>query len=379
MSKQQRYVGNIFPFGALDALTDVAVHQYGPQHLTRGGPTNRARAVVARGGSVQHAADVASRQGKGHVAEVQVAASYSLLSGLFGEGFHSQPNNSANHPHEDLHVLLGDLIANNAQIGIGKPEYVARKAMASNANQVVINAEARAVLEERGDPAFWLTDDHMSHASARSVSLTEEKAAGEARVILERLLMEEPAVRFAQRVGVSLTSGAKSSALAVARSLVYQAVHRLYHGLPFDGGMVRSAIRASGDAFLNASLTTYMLTTKFLARAGAVFDGRLLRVLGGSAVVAGAIADFVISTGKDIVAWAKNRITTDELLRRAGVHVFSAGGAAAGGALALNLARGMPGWLAMLMFAAGALGGGYCGHELGKLLFHPQGDLSPAV
>ena len=44
-----RYVGNNFPFAAREALTGVAVHQYGLQHLTRGGPAGRARAATARG------------------------------------------------------------------------------------------------------------------------------------------------------------------------------------------------------------------------------------------------------------------------------------------------------------------------------------------
>lgn len=374
-----RYVGNNFPFAALDALTDIAVHQYGPQHLTRGGPAGRARAAMARGATPVVAAAVATPQGKGHVGEVHVAASHSLHSGLFGEGYHSQPNANASHPHEDIHVLLGNLIANNAQIGVGSPRYLARKAMASNANQVVGNSEALAVLCETADPAYAVLQDHMRHEATRSAVLTEEKAAVDARVILERLLLEEAAVPFAKKLAVSLTSGAKSAGLAMARSLVYQVVHRLHLGIPFDGQMVRSAIHASKDALVNAALTTYLLTSRFLERASMAFDGRLLRALGGSVVVAGAIADVVVTTAKDVVAWAKNQITFDELLRRAGVHVFSTGGAALGGAAMLKLSSGMPWWASMLMFAVGATAGGYAGHKFGEHLLHPTWDLAPTV
>lgn len=201
-----RYVGNNFPFAALDALTDVAVHQYGPQHLTRGGPAGRARAAMARGATPVVAAAVATPQGKGHVGEVHVAASHSLYSGLFGEGYHSQPNANASHPHEDIHVLLGNLIANNAQIGVGSPRYLARKAMASNANQVVGNSEALTVLREAADPAYALLQDHMRHEATRSAVLTEEKTAADARVILERLLLEEAAVPFAKGCGSFATA-----------------------------------------------------------------------------------------------------------------------------------------------------------------------------
>jgi hypothetical protein len=103
--------------------------------------------------------------------------------------------------------------------------------------------------------------------------------------------------------------------------------------------MVRNAVRASKDAFVNASLTTCLLMTRFLERASMVFDGRLLQALGGSVVVAGAIADVVVTTAKEVVAWTKNQITFDELLRRAGVHVFSTGSAAVGGAAMSQVGR----------------------------------------
>jgi len=143
--------------------------------------------------------------------------------------------------------------------------------------------------------------------------------------------------------------------------------------------MVQSALKAGKDAFINASLTTCVLTTRFLRQAEAAFNGRLLRAFGGSVIVAGAIADVVVATAKDVVAWAKNQITFEELLRRAGVNAFSTGGAMVGGALMLQVAKGMPWWAAMLLFAAGAAGGGYAGHKLGEQLLHPTWDLAPVV
>jgi hypothetical protein len=93
--------GQNFPFQAADAVARAAVRRYGPGHLERGGPAGRARNEILRGRSVADAATIASRQGKGHVAELRVAAELSLRSGLAGRPYNSRPNPRANDPHID--------------------------------------------------------------------------------------------------------------------------------------------------------------------------------------------------------------------------------------------------------------------------------------
>src|SRR3954453_23745002 len=62
---KKRPVGQNFAQAAAKGTGRVAVRQYGPAHLRRGGPLGRASAELARGRRPATAAAIAAKQGKG--------------------------------------------------------------------------------------------------------------------------------------------------------------------------------------------------------------------------------------------------------------------------------------------------------------------------
>ena len=375
----KRFVGQTFPFAINDGIADLAVHQHGPGFLERGGPANRARSVFSKGGTPKTAARVAARQGKGHVAEVRVAAELSLDSGLRGRPFDASLNEVANHPHEDVLVHHGRRMVNTAQVGVGSARYLARKARRSRANQLVINNEVLDAVNDDWDGSSLFATDTLRHEETRSSKLSGTKAEHDAASMLESMIMDEPTVSFRLKASVVFGSGVVGFATSFGRSLLFQAVHRLHSNLPFDDSMISNAMKSGVDALKRTSLATWIQVSRFLEHAGPAFNGRLLRALGGSAAIAGAIAEVVVVTARDVVAWIKNEIPFEELLRRFGVHAFSAAGALVGGAVMLKLTAGAPGWLTVLLTAVGAAGAGYFGFKLGEGLFEPTWDAEPAV
>jgi hypothetical protein len=375
----KHFVGQTFPHAIVGAIADLAVHYHGPAHLERGGPANRARSVFANGETPRAAARIAARQGKGHVAEVRVAAELSLDSGLRGRQFDCALNELANHPHEDVLVQQGRFKLNGAQIGVGHARYLADKARRSRAGQLVVNTEALKAVQDDWNGSSLFATDMLHHEDTRSAKLSGTRAEQDATAMLEKMILDEPTVSFQLKASVVVGSGAAGFATSFGRSLLFQAVHRLHTEQRFEKSMLDNAMSSGIEAMKRTVLATGLQVGRFLDHAGSAFNGRLLRALGGSAAVAGAIAEVVVSTAKEVVAWTKNEITFDELLRRFGVNAFSAGGALVGGAIMLGLTAGMPGWLTALLTAIGAAGGGYLGHKLGEDLFAPTWNLEPVI
>lgn len=377
----KRFVGQSFPHAIVGGVADLAVRYHGPTYLERGGPASRARSVFASGETPAVAARIAARQGKGHIAEVRVAAELSLDSGLRGLEFDAALNGAANHPHEDVLVRMGRTKVKGAQIGVGHPRYLAAKARRSRADLLVVNTEALKAVQKDWNGTSPYAADLLHHEDTRSAKLSGARAEDDATAILERMIVDEPTVTFELKASVVASSGAVGFATSFGRSLLLQAVHRLHTEQRFDGSMIDTAMSSGIEALKRTSLATWIQVSRFLERAGSAFDGKLLRALGGSSAVAGAVAEVVVSTAKEVVAWTKNEITFEELLRRFGVNAFSAGGALAGGAIALALSAraGMPGWLTALVTAIGAAGGGYLGLKLGEDLFAPTWNVRPAI
>ena len=88
--------------GAPDALGRVALDTFGPQMLLRGGPPQRAARLVAQGVPLEQAARVAAAQGKGHIGETLLAATFSARSGALQNSHRARPNPVANDPRSDL-------------------------------------------------------------------------------------------------------------------------------------------------------------------------------------------------------------------------------------------------------------------------------------
>jgi len=92
------------PMRAAAGLTDAALQQHGVEYLRRGGAVGRALSELKKGASPEVAAATAAVFGKGHVAEMRLAAEQTIDAGLRDLPFFTQPNSIANHPHADLIV-----------------------------------------------------------------------------------------------------------------------------------------------------------------------------------------------------------------------------------------------------------------------------------
>jgi hypothetical protein len=135
---------------------------------------------------------------------------------------------------------------------------------------------------------------------------------------------------------------------------------------------IRSAFVGGARSAARSGLETWMLLDKFVARARREFSSKLLQRIAKSRIVVSAIAEVVVETAIDLVDVLRNRMTFEDLLRRFGVHVATAGGAAVGVSLALTLARGLGGLPCLLLTVAGGYLGARAGRAVGEALFLPQ-------
>lgn len=370
---KKRHLGQLFPSSVASATATAAVRQYGPAHLKRGGAVGRAQAMVRSGVPIQQAAaDVANLMAKGHAAEVRVSAEQSLDSGLRGDTTVSRPNPIANDPHIDVEVLASDARVNGAQLGVGSARYLARKARKSKANMVVINSEAREQLNASDPVAYKRTADRLVHGDTASQPLTAATSIEDAAVVLENVLTGSARLSEWFKIGAAAVGGADAAVTSFGRSVLFGVVHRLANNRPIDRSVVDDALDAGADAFIKAGLQTYVMVSDFLEIAGAVFDSRLLRTIGGKIVVASAIADVVVSTAKDVLACLRGELTMEEVILRSCVAVLAAGGGVAGWAVGMKVSAGATWWVQLLVTITLTWGGSWLGARLGKALIGPS-------
>jgi hypothetical protein len=366
------FSAHLFPFQSANAVATAAVRQYGRGFLERGGPIGRARAEFARGASLQSAVAVAARQGKGHVAELRLAAEHSLDCGLRGHDYHTAPNRLANDPHRDLEIWdRHGKVVNDAQVGVGSDRYLRRKILRSQARQVIVNSEAHDALGRAGDLAHSLSSDHLEHRGTSSGSLSGGRVHEEAEDILEAALLETPSVPEWFKVSISLSAAMSATVVTFARSLLVGAVERLHSGQPFDRSLVENAFRSGIPAFAKGGVQSYLLVNRFLGAAGPGFDGRLLSKLGKTAAVASAIAEVVVDTAMEVLACLRGEIDFAELCRRTLMAVVSAGGALLAFAVAARATTGLHPWLSMLLTALAALAGAHLARKGAEALLPP--------
>jgi len=363
--------GQLFPVHVAEALVSVAVRQYGPSFLDRGGPVNRARAEVSRGRSTADAARLAAKQGKGHMAELRVASEHTIDSGLRGSLLESRPNAVANDPVADIEVLLMGKRISGAQVGVGSPAYIRNKVNTSRASKIVVNSEARNSFANSDKLAYDRSSDRLHHEGTTSSPLRSAQVEDEATRTLEGVLLSSPNVPSFFQLEVVATAGMKSAASSFSRTLLLRVVERLHRGMALDRELVDEAIGAGVDGFFKASVQTYLQTSQFLDVAGACFDSRLLKKLGGRVVIASAIADVVIETARDIISWVRGELTFEDVARRAGVTICASGGAVAGWVLASRTAAGMGPIAALALTLAGSWAGARLGEWIGEELFLP--------
>jgi hypothetical protein len=353
-------------------LADVSVHRYGPALLRRGGPIGRGLREVSRGHSAGEAAQIAARCGKGHIAELRLASEHCLDAAIRELPYVTRPNPRANARHSDLEIFESGRLADTVQVGVGSLAYLRRKAATSQAGQVVIPTEAKMEFLRACDPAADRVQDRVEHKGTTSRSLSRELARDDAQSIIYKEILRQPAVSPWLKVGTVVEAGYLATVDAFATGLLFETVEWFWKGGPFDPSMIERAVRGSMRSGLRTALATYIKVEQFLARARQAFNQRILARIGAGAVWAGAIADIVVCTACDLWGWLKDKITFQEVLRRAGVHTFSAVGAASASLLALDVVRGAPPWLQIIVVLAAGWGGAKLGHLVGDKLLSPN-------
>jgi hypothetical protein len=321
-----------------------------------------------RGRSLEAAAAIAARQGKGHIGELRQSAEFTLRAALMDEPYQARPNPVANDPQIDVEISTGRRTVGGAQVGVGSPRYLARKVRRSLAPQVVINKEARDLLVETSPDLGRLSTDRLWHRRVEASSLSGEQVEIEARQILESFLLGDRALSFSVKLAIAGTSGASSFITTAGVSLLYDVVDSIRSGTPVTADILDRAVRSGARAAARTSIQTWFLVDRFLAKAKSAYSARLLRAVGQTAIWAGALADVIVSTAVDLVAWFRNELTFDEFLTRVGVEVFSATGAAAGVTLALAVSNGTPWWFQVLLCGGLAWAGGTAGRRIGETL-----------
>jgi hypothetical protein len=360
------------PLRAAAGLTDAALHQYGVEHLRRGGALGRALAEVRRGAPPDSAASTAAVFGKGLVAEVRLAAEQTIDAGLRDLPYFTQPNSVANHPHADLLVRDAGRVAQTVQVGVGGLDYLKAKAKASKAGAVVVPSVVKAALCEDAHPACQRVIDRVTYRGTSSGGLDAEAATEDAKVILLRAMSADSRVGELAKMSIAATGGIGAAMDSFGTSLLFEAVDRLWNNEPFNWSMVERAVVSAGRAGVRSALQTYVAVDDFLRHARSAFNARMVQRVARGLVWTGAVADVVVSTAVEVWRWLKSEISFEELLRRFGVHAIAAAGGSVGAAVGLYLTVGAPAWVTLV----GVLGLGFLGWRVGKALgdelFRPQ-------
>ncbi len=366
------------PIGAADALASLATSLHATERLYVGGAAQRAARLAEAGAFIEDAAFAAAVQGKGHVAELAQAASFSARSGALGRDAVATLSKSASDPVADLRVTSGGRIRKRVQVKVGQPRYVLRAARSRRYPHIVANTEAKRALEELGFEEAFHIADHLYLDGHRAETLSAHDAQRRAIVALERDLDE--ALPFGARDILSEMGRAsvKEGATTFAMALTLGVVERVWSGVRFDlPSLAREALGAAARGAVRAGVQTGALALKFVAEAKSAFAARVLHRVAKSAHVVGAIAEVVVETSLDFLAVLRDRLTFEDFLRRVGVHTFTAAGGALGLWLAAEVTRGEPWWVQLLAMGIGGWGGSTLGRSAGVALFIP--DEAPAL
>lgn len=369
------------PLEAADGLVQVAVRKHAPHMLERGGSLGRARKSVARGSSKSAAAAQAAKQGKGLVAEVQQAVTFTVDSGLKGMPHQCQPNAQSNHAHADLNIVKNGKHAATVQVGVGSVRYARGKARTSRADQVVVGKDALAELRSNGDPAAARLTDRVQFEDVTAQPASEIEVGQVATETLTDMLNGRRAAPAQLVFNAAAKGGVKSAITAGVSELVFAAIDRVLCGTPVDTTVIKRTLKAAWDGFLQGSVQTYVVAQRYLDIAKDALDSQLLHGLSKCVVWAGALAEFLIAVAKDVLAWMKGELEFGELLRRAGAKAVEALGGAAGALIVLQLGSGLSGLLLTLAILGAAWVGSILARSLGEWMFPatPAAQPVPAV
>jgi hypothetical protein len=356
-----------YPLASSRALADVATILHAPHILTRGGPYQRSLNLVARGADPFTASAMAAAQGKGHVAELSQAAHYTSTAAALGQSLRARPNPVANDPRTDVEVLRRRTRTLGSQLKVGSPAYVRRAVRAGRYQHLIVNVEA--IEGVAGEPGVM---DRLEHRGIAAPQVTASECESTATEALARMLLDEDTVTQLDALTLSARAGVHDGLLSFALGLVGQVSHSVFRGVAFDGhAAIHAALGGAARAAARTGIETWMLLQRFVEKARAAFSSRLLQRIAGSRVVTSAIAEVILETAIDIVDVLRGRMSFDDLLRRFGVHVTTAAGAAVGVAAGLALTRGMPWWASALAAVLGGYAGSTVGRQIGEAVFIP--------
>ncbi len=360
------------PLLAVSGVADAAVHRFGPKYLERGGPAARVIREAAKGKSAQEAARIAAHQGKGHIAELRQSAEFTARAGIFGEPCLAWPNPVANDPQLDVLVGRNGVVISGAQVGVGSPRYLTNKIRKSLAPQVVVNGEALQAISARHPAVAARARDRHFSCGVEALPLSKEQVEQEAQELLRGTLLRSAPTDVGTAFAIATNKALESFVPAAGVSLLYEVVESRWTGRPLEPGALERAVKYGCRAAARTALQTVMVVDQFLASARLAYNAKLIRAASRGAIWAGGVADVILATASDVLAWARNEIDLNELLTRAGVHLFSAGGAMAAVALALAVTKSSPGWLQGLAVAALGIGGALVGRHLGEAVLRPD-------
>lgn len=376
MARLRPPVAPSHPLASPTALASFATSQHAPEMLIRGGPYQRAVKVMASGADAMTASVVAAAQGKGHVAELAQSAHFTASSAALGGPHHARPNPLANDPRVDVEVRRGRARVSGSQVKVGSPQYVRRAVRAGKYENLIVNAESF----EHVAHAPGVTD-RLGHAGIAAPQLTADEVETTATDALHRMLTERDVATQLDALVRAGQAGLRDGVVSFGLGLVEQVADAVFRRLPLDvRAAVRAALSGAARSAARTGIEAWMLLRRFAEKAGAAFSSRLLHRIARSRLTASAVAEVVVETAIDLVAVLRRQMSFEQLLRRFGVHVTTAGGGALGAAAGLALTRGRPSWLRVLAVLLGGWVGSHGGRALGEGLFLPAPRrLAPAA
>lgn len=375
MSPLRSPVSAASPLSSARAVAEVATAAHAPHMLTRGGPYQRAANLVARGADPFTASVTAAAQGKGHVAELAQSVHYTAAAAVLDRTVRARPNSRANDPRVDVEVLRGRRRAHGSQVKVGTPAYVRRAVRAGRYENLIVNAEALVAVAEQRCVA-----DHLDHSGISAPQLTAAESEITATAVLERMLLGHDSVTQFDALAHAGRAGLKDGIVSFGFGLAGQIADAVFRGAEIDLRLAATAaLGGAARAAARTGLEAWILLQRFIAKARDAFSSRLLQRIARSRIVVSAIAEVVVETALDLVDVLRGRISFEDLLRRFGVHVTTAAGAALGVAAGLAVTRGMPWWVSALAALAGGWGGSKVGRGVGEHLFMVAPPALPAA
>ncbi len=346
------------PLATAKALSAIAVERHASHVLHRGGAPAKAASAHGRGVAPSVAAANAAQQAKGHLAELELAATFTADSGVRLLPAICRINAKANARHADLEVVEGCVVKATVQVGTGSAKYLGSKVRQSQADQVVVDRDALTELGAAGmtTPA---TSDRVRHSGAQSTPVRAASLQRRATELLTANLEGRGRSGLPPWFGHACVAGVRTSVVSV----VIDAVRRLVRGEPIDFEAIVEVLRGAWDAFLKGTTQAALAARHYLLRAKEAFDATLLHKTTRLGAWFGAIASFLIDTAKDLLAWARGQIALEEVFERGRRRAFECLGSAMAAVLTLWLFAGLPALLlAAFVCVGGALGAGFGGH-----------------